>query len=416
MTSSGAAGAEDPLSDWERAVDALLQESHVVAAHQLPELVTQHAAAFGAADAVMYLADLQQVVLVPFTGSPTIEAGDAEALPVDSTVAGRCFQRLDVVDQAVGQGTRLWLPLIDGTERLGVLAVTLAGLPPLPGSTGFVRLTRFASLVAELVVTKSLYGDAIVNTRRVEPMSLAAEIQWGLLPPLTFACEELVVAGALEPAYDVAGDSFDYAVDEGVARFAVFDGMGHGLGSAQLAVLAVSAYRHARRGGRSLTATAELVDSALVEQFRGESFTTAVLAELDTDTGMLSWISAGHPEPLLMRDGHLVRSLHVEPALPFGMDLADVRYHVGSEQLQPGDRVLLFTDGVTEGPSPTGDRFGEERLVDLLSRNLAGDLPTPETMRRVVRSLLQHQEGRLDDDATLLLVEWRADPYSRLLP
>lgn len=418
MTISAAAGEPVlPLTDWERSVDDLLQLSHVIAPHELPGLVARQASVFGAMDAVIYLADLQQVSLVPFLGSAAAAMGQVDTLPVDSTMAGRCFQRIEVVHQEEATGTRVWLPLLDGTERLGVVAVTLRGLAPDPGTAMYVRLTRFVSLVAELVVTKTFYGDTIVSTRRVEPMSLASEIQWGLLPPLTFACDQLVLAGALEPAYEVAGDSLDYAVDEGVARFAVFDGMGHGLRSAQLAVLAVSAYRHARRAGRSLPVTAQQVDSALAEGFAGEGFVTAVLAELDTDTGLLSWVSAGHPEPLLLRDGHLVRSLHVEPGLPFGMDVGtENRYDVGTEQLQPGDRVLLFTDGVTEAPSRTGARFGEQRLVDLLSRNLAGGLPAPETMRRVVRSLLEHQEGRLDDDATLLLLEWRTDGSTRLLP
>jgi serine phosphatase RsbU (regulator of sigma subunit) len=78
----------------------------------------------------------------------------------------------------------------------------------------------------------------------------------------------------------------------------------------------------------------------------------------------------------------------------------------GSEQLEPGDSVLLYTDGVTEARSPAGDFFGERRLVDLIVRNLAAGLPAPETMRRVVHALLEHQQGRLDDDASLLLVQW----------
>ena len=417
VTTAGLGEDDLPLTDWERAVDALLQASHVVAPHQLPGLIAEHAEAFGARDAIVYLADLQQVSLVPFVGSSLPQLGAVETRPVDSTIAGRCFQRVEVLSQPEATGTRLWLPLLNGTERLGVLAVTWAGGAPERGSTAHVRLTRFVSLVAELVVTKTAYGDTIVTTRRTAPMGLASEIQWGLLPPLTFACDQLVLAGALEPAYEVAGDSLDYAVDEGVARFAMFDGMGHGLRSAQLAVLAVSAYRHARRSHRSLRDTADLVDTAMVEGFGGETFATAVLAELDTGTGLLSWISAGHPEPLLLRDGQLVKTLHVEPGLPFGMDLGeDIGYRVGTEQLQPGDRVLVYTDGVTEAPSPDGHRFGEDRLADLLCRNLAAGLPAPETMRRVIRALLDHQQGHLDDDATLLLLEWETDGNLRLLP
>jgi len=212
----------------------------------------------------------------------------------------------------------------------------------------------------------------------------------------------------------------------------VLDGMGHGLQSAQLASLAVAAYRNARRSDRRLTETAQAVDAAVFAGFAGEAFTTAVLAELDTGTGLLWWVNAGHPEPLLVRGGWLVKVLHTEPAAPLGLGLAEAAlepadgdgpagagarsFVVGVEHLEPGDRVLFYTDGVIEARSPDGDFFGVERLVELLVRHLAGGLPTPETMRRVVRALLAHQQGQLTDDATLLLLEWRSGTEHALLP
>jgi hypothetical protein len=412
------------VSAGEHALGALIEAAHLAAAHELPALISKHAAILDARDAVAYLADLQQLVLVPFTGpaGPGTER-HLEPLVIDSTVAGRAFQHVEVTTHgsAAGGGTRVWMPLLDGTERLGVLGVTVsdrAAADVGPGLLG-VRLRRFASIVAELLISKTLYGDTIVRTRRRSQMGLAAEMQWAILPPLTFASQEVVVAGVLEPAYKVAGDSLDYAVDEGCARFAVFDGMGHGLQSAQLAALTVSAYRSARRSARSLSDTARGVDRDVDVAFGGEAFTTAVLAELDTDTGVLTWVSAGHPAPLLLRRGRLVRSLHVAPGLPFGLGLrSDLsnRYPVGRQQLQPGDQVLLYTDGVTEARSPDGRFFGLDRLVDMLGRHAAGGLPPPEMMRRCVRSLLAFQQDELLDDVTLLLVEWRSPFLYRLLP
>jgi serine phosphatase RsbU (regulator of sigma subunit) len=262
-------------------------------------------------------------------------------------------------------------------------------------------------------VTKTLYGDSIVRTRRTSQMALAAEIQWSLLPPLTFANRMVTVAGGLEPAYEVAGDSLDYAVDAGIARFAVFDGMGHGIISAQLISLVIAAYRNARRSGQSLSETATHIEAAVNDVFRVESFATGLLCELDTVQGLFTWISAGHHEPLLLRDGRLVRSLTVEPLLPLGLNKSLGRTStppVGTEQLQPGDMLLLYTDGVTEARSPDGEFFGQDRLVDLVARALAAEVPAPETMRRVVHALLEHQAGDLDDDATLLLVEWHGVP------
>jgi hypothetical protein len=415
MTGDG--GAVE-LTPGERAIDDLLVESHLSAPHELPGLVSRHAAQLGARDAVAYLVDLQQTVLIPFLPPDTEDAaagapGRPEPLSVDGTLAGRAYQQVEVFSSAASETElRVWLPMLDGTERLGVLGVTLsreAAADLADGLTG-VRLRRFAALVAEVVMTKTLYGDTIVRLRRREPMGLAAEIQWALLPPLTFSCRQVTVAGAPEPAYEVAGDTLDFAVDAGRTHAAVFDAMGHGLRSSQLAAVTVAAYRNARRRGLSLIETAAFMHDAVRESFHDIGFATGVLAELDTDTGMLTWLNAGHPQPLLVRGGRIVKQLECRPMLPFGMDVgghpAREPVTVCREQLQRGDRLVLYTDGVVEARSPDGEFFGEQRLVDLISRHEAGALPSAETMRRVVRALLAHQQGRLTDDATLLLLEW----------
>ncbi len=403
------------------ALGDLLQSAHLAAQHHLPALITRCATAMGAQSIVIYLVDLQQQVLVPFVEPE--DAGDTSLAPlsVDATLAGRAFQNVEVHVQEIGaESIRLLLPLLDGSERLGVLAVTIS--PPelltAEGSPLEERLRRLASLASELLVTKTSYGDTLVRLRRREPMTLAAEMQWSLLPPLTFACEAVTIAAALEPAYSVAGDTIDYSVDAGITRLAIFDGMGHGLQSGQLAALAVGAYRHSRRAGRSLTDTVIDIDAALESGFGGDVFATALIAELDTDTGLLRWVNAGHPAPLLLRAGRWVKSLEVEPVPPLGLgylgDTADLT--VGSEQLEPADRVLLYTDGVIEARSPEGDFFGLNRLVDLVGRHLLSGLPPPETTRRVAHALLAHQQAQLTDDATLMLLEWHSGTGQRMLP
>jgi len=412
----------DGISAGEQAMDALLREAHLTPPHELAALIARHVESLGVSDTMTYLVDLQQNVLVPFVQPSGPPPGhQVTPLAVDATLAGRAFQLVEVLLQELpNEQTRVWLPLLDGSERLGVLAVTVDDRAALTADGGLLetRLRRLASVAAELITTKTLYGDTIVRLRRVAEMGVAAEIQWSVLPPLTFASRDVTIAAALEPAYQVAGDTVDYAVDAGRAQLAVFDGMGHGLEAAQLAVMSLAAYRNARRAGRSLTDIATTIDTTLVEMFGGESFSTALIAHLETDTGEFTWVNAGHPEPLLLRAGKVVRSLHVEPFLPLGIDLGGLEPAapvVGHEHLQPGDRVLFYTDGVVEARAPGGDFFGAERLGDLVIRNVAGGLPAPETMRRVVRELLKHQAGQLSDDATLLLLEWRTHNEDALL-
>src|SRR3982750_1984984 len=182
-------------------------------------------------------------------------------------------------------------------------------------------------------------------TRRRQPMSLAAEIAWNLLPPLTFGTDRVVISCVLAPAYEVGGDSFDYAVDGDSARFAVFDAMGHGLNAGLLATVAVGAYRNSRRQDLDLPGTVRVIDAAIAAAFGPERFVTAVIAELNLASGGLTWHSAGHPAPLLLRGGRVVKALEAEPGLPLGLGGG---VEPAWEQLEPGDRVLFFYDGVVE--------------------------------------------------------------------
>lgn len=402
------------MSDAGKALQDLVDEANLAAPFELAGLIDTCARELGARGAVAYVADLAQRSLVPFI-APDSPGQDTPLLPlgVDATLAGRAYQTMAVqIQDAGGEGSRVWVPLRVGTARMGVLGVTVDSTFVLGESGGLEeQLTRLATASAALILAKEPYSDALVRLRRRSEMGLAAEIQYALLPPLTFTSRPVNVAAVLEPCYHVAGDTIDYAVDADLTRVAVFDGMGHGLHSAQCAVLTVAAYRNARRSGRSMTDTLQDIDEALLNGLGGEVFTTAVILELDTSRGLLQWVNAGHPEPLLLRNGRLVKSLHVEPRPPLGLGhlLTAGDVEIGREQLEPGDRLLLFTDGVVEARSPEGDFFGTERLTDLVIRHLAGGLSAPETMRRVVKELLDHQQDQLSDDASMLLLEWRSD-------
>ena len=416
--------AVDPVwwqSASEQALQLLADDAVLAAPYELAGLVDACARGMGARGAIVYLTDMQQRSLIPFL--PRTGAGRdslLSELSVNATLAGRAYQTFEMQTQDAGaDGTRVWLPLLLGTDRLGVLCLTLDTGTDLEADDRRLALLfgRLAARAAFLIASKSPYGDTLTGLRRQTEMGLAAEMQYLLLPPLTFASKPVTIAAALEPCYYVAGDTIDYAVDAGRTRVAMFDGMGHGLQSAQCAVLTIAAYRNARRCGRTLTETMQALDAALLEGLAGEVFSTAVMLELDTDTGRLEWANAGHPEPLLIRAGRLIRHLHAEPRAPLGLGdlLPDDPVSIGFEQLEPGDQILLYTDGVVEARSPNGDFFGVERLADLVIRHLAGGLSAPETVRRVVQELLEHQQDQLTDDASLLLLEWRSGSESELV-
>ena len=373
----------------------LLTDAQFAVPDDVPGLLASHARRLGAIDAAIFLVDYEQRVLTPL---PRPGGPHRQAVTVEGTLAGRAFSTLS--PQWSADSSLVWMPLVEGNERLGVVGYEMSG----PIGPGFLdTLLRLTAEVAELVVTKTKYGDFFEHYRRLQPMSIASELAWQLLPPLTFGCERLVISGAMAPAYDLGGDTFDYGVDSDTARIAVFDAMGHGLEAGLLATVAVAAYRNSRRQRLKLGETAAAVDEAIAVRFGTERFVTAVLADLDLATGRFRWIRAGHPAPLLLRGSKVVKTLWGDGGQPLGLGFPGGEME---ESLEPGDQVVFFTDGVTEARSPDGTFFGTDRLADLVSRASAGGLPPPETLRRLMHSILDHEAGDLADDATAVLVEW----------
>ena len=375
----------------------LLVESRLAGPDDVCDLVREHARALGATDATIYLVDREQVSLS--------SVGGAERLLVNATLPGAAFTAGVRRWSARDDGTaRLWMPLCDGVERLGLLALDFAAeldqdteiawLPP---------LIAFMSATAALVQSKSLSGDLFERSRRSKSMTIAAELQSVLLPPRTFGTEQVTVSGTMEPAYDIGGDTFDYALNDGVLHVALLDAMGHGLEAASLAALGMAAYRHARRDGEHLTEIGRYLDEVVSEAYDGERFITGWLGHLDIADGTLAYFNAGHPGALLLRGGKVVKQLDAPPVLPFGFRDPPM---LASEDLEPGDRVLVYTDGVVEARSSTHGFFGEERLIAFFEREAASGHEAPEILRRLTLSVLDHQEGELQDDSSMLLLEW----------
>jgi hypothetical protein len=259
----------------DRRAGALLQEvlrrAHLSSAPDLATVFAEAARTIGVDNLVFYLVDYEQKWLVPVPGPGT---EGRERLPVPGTVAGRAFASTSIVALQDEDGTRrLWLPLVDGTERLGVTELTFAGQAA-PLSEPLVALCeRFSHLMATLIANKDVYSDFFKVVRRRASMTVAGELLWELVPPQVLATDAFVLAALLEPCYDIGGDAYDYAINEsGVLHFAVFDAMGHGLAAAGVAAFALSVYRHSRRRGEGPAAPCAAIDAAVYEQYPTSRF------------------------------------------------------------------------------------------------------------------------------------------------
>lgn len=351
---------------------------------------------------VLYVVDYEQVSLQPIGIAVDLLAEEPEGIAVEGTLAGRAFQLQQVVTAQVDDGWRVWAPIRERAERIGVIEF---GFPKV--DDGLLALCDdLGLLVGHLVHTSGRYTDLVELRRRRRPMNLAAEMQWDMLmPPLAFSSPELAIAGILEPAYFVAGDAFDYSLNGELFGFAILDAMGHGVHSTLASTLALGGFRHGRRRGLELAVIAEQMDDALIEHLDGDGFVTGHICQLDVATGDFRWVNAGHPPPLLMRGAKVVAEMNAAPCLPLGLGIEVTE--IGAVHLQPGDRVLFYSDGVVEARPRGGVEFGVERLIDDAEEFLGNDLPVSEVLRRLVRRLREHRGAELEDDATLVFLEWQ---------
>lgn len=378
--------------------------------HTSPQEVVvalRHAGGPLARDVVLYLVDFEQEILQPLVDGSSLEVIPEE--PLASTLASRAYRSGEPVVAPRPDGVRVWVPVFEHSVRTGVLAVTVDEASP-----DVVTHCRSLGMLAGLLVSSAArYTDLIHVRKRGRSMTLAASMQWDLLPPLTMRADRVVVSGLLEPAYEVAGDGFDHSINGSRVDVAVFDGMGHGITSTLLATLAIGTYRHQRRDGRDLDTMHNTIDRTVSLQF-ADAFVTGVLARLDTTTGILELTNAGHPAPLLLRKRRVVGEIESERCTPFGV--GSHCEHIARVPLEPGDTVVFYTDGMVEGRTRDGKEFGVGRLRDLLEREASAGRQAEEMLRRLVRSVLEHQDGALRDDATVVLLHWDGPRPDDVIP
>lgn len=398
-----------------RAVAEILADSHLMPPSSLAEVLARRARPLGVRGVRIYLADLQQRSLRSMPAAGSVSAEDpSDVLTIEATLAGRAFQTYTVhhTDVDGGELFRVWAPLVDGTERLGILELTVDDV----GERMLAHCRTLASLAGLIIVSKSAYSDAYPGVRRSRDVTLPAEMVWAFMAPTTFATERATISAVLEPAYEVGGDAFDFSMLGDHLHVSIFDAVGHDLAAGLITSVAMASCRNTRRAGGDLVATVVNADDAIAGQFGDSRFATALLCDLNTVTGEFTWITCGHPPPLLIRDKKVVKELLREPSLPLGIRDHDIidggkpQTPVHTEQLEPGDRLLIYTDGVVEGRTADGHEFGIERLGDFVIRHSATDMPAAETLRRLNHAVSDYQQGRLSDDATTLLLEWTPPP------
>jgi len=378
------------LSDRPTLVGALLRAAPP---DRLPEVVADHLRRHYAAGRVeVLLGDLTLTGLWPL-----LEPGG----PPGNALALRCFGSQRPLVDIAADANRAYLPLTVWGERLGVLVVQTT----LPSGTG---LTSDLSAVADELAVALRAADAVTDRYRRairrERLTMAAELQWELLPGRSLGDERFLVAGQLEPAYAVFGDHFDWTLADDRLTITVLNGAGDGLDAAVLTTVAVNAMRNARRSGADIVEQAELAGDAIHARYGGAAHAATLLLEIDLIGGHVAAVDAGSPRAVIARERD-IQPVILEQQLPLGM-FGETRYEIQRFRLEPADRLLVVSDGVHAATPGGRAPYGESALLTALRRTRLQ--PATEAVGTVMRGLREYHAGAdPDDDAVTVCLDWR---------
>ncbi|SCL69534.1 PP2C family protein-serine/threonine phosphatase [Micromonospora chersina] len=340
---------------------------------------------YGITSTELYQVDYRLAALLPLSGG--------EPIVTPGHPAWRCFDHQEPI---VSEGTG-WFPVGMRGERRGVLR-----LSPVPGDPADLgALDAVATALGHELAAVAATTDIYLTARRSRRLTLAAEMQWELLPGRSRIRPSFSLAGQLEPAYAVRGDGFDWSDDGHRLWLSVVNGSGEGVAASMLTSLAIHALRNARRARLGLADQAALADQAIYALHRGEQHLSALLLELDLATGMLTVVDAGSPRLVLLRDGEVSEQV-LDKQFPLGM-FEGTDYREQQFQLRRGDRLFVVSDGVIDATSER-IRYGETALDRFLRRT--GPMEPLDAVRSLIGDLRAFVAGDLVDDAVVVCLDW----------
>jgi phosphoserine phosphatase RsbU/P len=268
-------------------------------------------------------------------------------------------------------------------------------------------LTTLASVAAIRVENARLLESQLQQERLERELQLAMEIQQRFQPTAPPIVAGYELQGISFPCYEIGGDYYDFIErDDGRLVIALGDVSGKGTAAALL-MSSLHAAVHAQAGSHdTLVETISAVNRYLADNIPPNRFVTMFYAELDPPTGTLSFLNAGHNPPLIVHAAGTVEQL-ASGGLPLGIK-RDAEYREGRTQLQMGDVLVIYSDGVTEAASPAGEEFGPTRLYEVVSRNI--DASAAGVRDRIESALTKFSQGtQAADDITLVIVKRQAE-------
>jgi serine phosphatase RsbU (regulator of sigma subunit)/anti-sigma regulatory factor (Ser/Thr protein kinase) len=349
---------------------------------------------------------------IPFgVGIAGVTAQTREIINIPDAYEDRRFHR--EVDKISGFVTKAMLtaPIAAEDDRLiGVVQVLNK-----KGGGAFTKDDeRFLDAICgnlSIALRRAEMVEEYLQTRIVATsLELARDIQMGLVPkdfPALPEFKEIDVYATMVPALEVGGDLYDYfPLDENRICFVIGDVSGKGIPAALFMAMARTAFKMAAMAGsESISATMERVNQFLCESNRSQMFVTALAGILDLQTGLVEYADAGHEPPLILRSSGGIQVVQKVPGIALGC-LPQLSCRSGTLQLDRGDTLVLYTDGVTEAMNTTRQLFGADAMQRTLAKS--GSTAGCESLVQVLLQDVRLFVGtaRQSDDITILAIRY----------
>lgn len=341
------------------------------------------------------------VIKAAFTGEPVI---------VDDM---RIDPRVGYTQATIAEGIVSQLTVAMQFKGTNIGVVRLYSPEPHHFTVEDIALARAVATQCAIAITNAkLYAEALEGERIAEQMRLAGMIQRRMIPEKAPLVPGLDVAAVYIPCFDVGGDFYDFLpVSEGDLAIAIADVIGKGIPAAIMMSLFRGTLRAYSHGGHMRHSTIEIINSlneTACRECRDGEFITLLYSRINIDKMTLSYCNCGHEPGLLFRGNEIIEL--DKGGLVLGVT-TNAPYETDTVQLQDGDCVLLYTDGLIDAGNFDGDLWGRERLIDVAKQFTAG------SAQLMCKNILQHRRrfvglARQIDDTSIVIVkiDRRAEP------
>lgn len=346
----------------------------------------------GVSSAALYVVDIDGSRLLRFAGSREFPAELETPLAVGPEIPleGVANLRRMIADELPGTSAS---PLYLRGRATGLLLAVGAEQ---------ATLDQLAQVAAVSIHLAEGYTDAIAEARRRKPISSAGEIQQNLLPPRMTHISGATLAGDVLPSYNVGGDWFEFVENSDGTWLGVADATGKGETAASLAALALGAFRAARRSGMDLEQAVEAIHRSILAVNESRAVVTAVIGRWHGPSATFSWITCGQPGPVVISADGELRILPAPDVGALGAADNTGEWSANTVRLSPEERLVLYSDGITERPTLDGTPFGLDGISDAVAH--AHHNSAAATVNAIEAAVSNASTDPLEDDATLIVL------------